>query len=486
MTSTNSSQLVIFGGTGDLALRKLQPALYKLQREGLMDDVCAIIALGRGDSSEADYRQLIKEKMREFLPAHFWDEQHWGAFSAKLHYISLDVNSLKDYHNLAETIQQHPESRAVFYLATSSTLYTSICRNLHSIGVVNEQSRVVLEKPLGHDLTSCTEINHEVLQVFPERNIFRIDHYLGKETVQNLLVLRFGNALFGPLWNSQYIDNIQITVAEEIGVEGRGDFYAKTGALRDMVQNHILQLLCLVAMEPPANLRADTIRDEKVKVLQALRPITADNVKSKTVRGQYTAGAVSAAPVAAFLDETGFEDSNNTETFVALQADVHNWRWEGTPFYLRTGKRLARRYSEIIVELKKHPFSLFEGDPNDLPNKLVIRLQPEENITLYKVNKKPGLGRQMKLEQVELKLDADLHDQLQAHEAYERLLLDVFEGDQTLFMRRDEVEACWAWVDSIIDAWQTAGIKTKPYAAGTMGPNSSLALPEKHGRSWHE
>ncbi|MEX1667514.1 glucose-6-phosphate dehydrogenase [Zhongshania guokunii] len=486
MTQSQSAQLVIFGGTGDLALRKLQPALYKLQREGFLDNVCSIMALGRADISHDDYRKQVKTKMREFLPAHFWDEQHWQNFAAKLCYVSLDVNCLKDYHRLSDSINQHADAATVFYLATHSTLYTSICRNLHSIGIVNGQSRVVLEKPLGHDLASCTEINHEVLQVFPEKNIFRIDHYLGKETVQNLLVLRFGNALFGPLWNSQYIDNIQITVAEDIGVEGRGDFYAKTGALRDMVQNHLLQLLCLVAMEPPANLRADTIRDEKVKVLQALRPITAANVKAKTVRGQYIAGAVNAAPVAAFLDETGFEDSETTETFVALQADLHNWRWEGTPFYLRTGKRLSRRFSEIVVELKKHPFSLFEGDPNDLPNKLVIRLQPEENITLYKVNKKPGLGRQLKLEQVELNLDADLHDELQAHEAYERLLLDVLEGDQTLFMRRDEVEACWAWVDSIISAWQEAGIKPKTYAAGSMGPNAALALPEKHGRSWHE
>ncbi|CAA0091113.1 Glucose-6-phosphate 1-dehydrogenase [Zhongshania aliphaticivorans] len=486
MNNSSASQLVIFGGTGDLALRKLQPALYKLQREGLLDDVTTIIALGRSANSNDNYRSQVKTKMQEFLPKHFWSEQHWQAFAAKLRYISLDVNTLKDYHVLADAIHQYPNSRTVFYLATLSTLYTSICRNLHSIGVVDPRSSVVLEKPLGHDLASCTEINHEVLQVFPESNIFRIDHYLGKETVQNLLVLRFGNALFGPLWNSQYIDNIQITVAEDIGVEGRGNFYAKTGALRDMVQNHILQLLCLVAMEPPANLRADTIRDEKVKVLQALRPITVDNVKAKTVRGQYTAGVVKTTAVSAFLDEAGFEDSSNTETFVALQADVHNWRWEGTPFYLRTGKRLTRRYSEIIVELKKHPFSLFEGDPNDLPNKLVIRLQPEENITLYKVNKKPGLGRQLKLEQVELNLDADIHDELQAHEAYERLLLDVLEGDQTLFMRRDEVEACWAWVDSIIDAWQNAGTKAKPYSAGSMGPNASLALPEKSGRSWHE
>lgn len=486
MSTPHYTQLVIFGGTGDLSLRKLQPALYKLQREGLLDKVSAIYALGRSASSDAEYRQLVFDKMQEYLPKHFWDQQHWQNFAAKLHFVHLDVENPGDYARLAAATKHDVPHRNVFYLATSSGLYTPICRNLNSSGMVDANAAVVLEKPLGHDLKSCAAINSEVQQVFPEHNIFRIDHYLGKETVQNLLVLRFGNALFAPLWNSQHIDNIQITVAEDIGVGGRGDFYAKTGALRDMVQNHLLQLLCLVAMEPPANLKPNTIRDEKVKVLQALRPIGADNAKAKTVRGQYLAGAIHGKPVAGFLDETGFESSDNTETFVAIEAEVHNWRWEGTPFYLRTGKRLTRRFSEIVVEFKKHPFSLFEGDPNDLSNKLVIRLQPEENITLYKLNKKPGLSRQLKLEQVELTLDADLHDETQHHEAYERLLLDVFEGDQTLFMRRDEVEACWQWVDGIIDAWQDAQVKPKPYVSGTMGPSAALALPEKSNRSWHE
>lgn len=486
MSDPQHTQLVIFGGTGDLALRKLQPALYKLQREGLLDKVSAIYALGRSASSDAEYRQLVFDKMQEYLPRHFWDQHHWQSFAAKLHFLHLDVDNPGDYARLAELTQSDSPHKKVFYLATSSTLYTPICRNLNSSGMVDSNAAVVLEKPLGHDLASCSAINSEVQQVFSERNIFRIDHYLGKETVQNLLVLRFGNALFGPLWNSQHIDNIQITVAEDIGVGGRGDFYAKTGALRDMVQNHLLQLMCLVAMEPPANLKPNTIRDEKVKVLQAMRGITADNAKAKTVRGQYSAGAVQGQPVSGFLDETGFEDSAATETFVAIEAEVHNWRWEGTPFYLRTGKRLTRRFSEIVVEFKKHPFSLFEGDPNDLSNKLVIRLQPEENITLYKLNKKPGLSRQLKLEQVELNMDSELHDESQHHEAYERLLLDVLEGDQTLFMRRDEVEACWEWVDGIIDAWQDAGVKPKAYVAGTMGPNSALALPEKSNRSWHE
>ncbi len=486
MNYTPHSQLVIFGATGDLSLRKLQPALYKLQREGLLNRVTHIYCLGRSQCSDQEYRERVHTAMEEYLPAHFWSEQDWQKYAAKIRYVSLEVNTLKDYSHLAELLGQQEQSSTVFYLATLSSLYSSICRNLNSVGAVNEYSRVVLEKPLGHNLQSCTEINNEVLQVFSEHNVFRIDHYLGKETVQNLLVLRFGNALFGPLWNSQYIDNIQITVAENIGVEGRGDFYARTGALRDMVQNHLLQLLCLVAMEPPANLRANTLRDEKVKVLQALKPITADNAKAKTIRGRYQAGAIDGQPVSAFLDETGFEDALNTETFVAIEAEVHNWRWVGTPFYLRTGKRLTRRFSEIVVEFKKHPFSLFAGDPNDLSNKLVIRLQPEENITLYKLNKKPGLSRQLKLEQVELNLDSDLHNQLQSHEAYERLLLDVLEGDQTLFMRRDEVEACWAWVDQIIKAWDDTGMQPKPYVAGTMGPSAALALPEKSGHSWHE
>ena len=344
----------------------------------------------------------------------------------------------------------------------------------------------MLEKPLGHDLGSCREINEQVATVFSEEETFRIDHYLGKETVQNLLAVRFGNPLFHPMWNNSFVDNVQITVAEEIGVGGRGSYYAEIGALRDMVQNHLLQVLTIVAMEPPASLTPANIRDEKMKVLRCLEPITAANVKERTVRGRYAAGAVRGQAVPGFLDEGEYKDAESTETYVALKAGIANWRWAGVPFYLRTGKRLARRYSEIVIEFKRPVFSLFANDPNELTNKLVIRLQPEETITLHTLNKKPGLGRGLRLKPVELHLTDDSEDDNVSHDAYERLLLDAIHGDQTLFMRRDEVEAAWLWTDSIIEAWQETGMAIKPYNSGTMGPTSATALTAVDGRSWYE
>jgi glucose-6-phosphate 1-dehydrogenase len=345
---------------------------------------------------------------------------------------------------------------------------------------------VVLEKPLGHDLDSCREINEQVAQVFEEDATFRIDHYLGKETVQNLIAVRFGNPLFSPQWRNTFIDNVQITVAEDIGVEGRGGYYAKTGALRDMVQNHVLQVLSIVAMEPPASLRPADIRDEKMKVLRALESMTSANVKEHTVRGRYAAGAVNGQAVKGFLEEAGYQDADATETFVALKATINNWRWAGVPFYLRTGKRLSRRYSEIVIEYKKLPFSLFANDPNELINKLVIRLQPEENICLHTLNKRPGLTRGLRLQPVELHLTDESQNKGDRYDAYERLLLDAINGDQTLFMRRDEVEIAWRWTDSIIDAWDETGTPVKNYNSGTMGPNSATALVAVDGRSWYE
>jgi glucose-6-phosphate 1-dehydrogenase len=325
-----------------------------------------------------------------------------------------------------------------------------------------------------------------VAQVFEEESTFRIDHYLGKETVQNLIAVRFGNPLFSPQWRNTFIDNVQITVAEDIGVEGRGGYYAKTGALRDMVQNHVLQVLSIVAMEPPASLRPADIRDEKMKVLRALVPMTAANVKENTVRGRYAAGAVNGEAVKGFLEEAEYQDADSTETFVALKATINNWRWAGVPFYLRTGKRLSRRYSEIVIEYKKLPFSLFANDPNELTNKLVIRLQPEENISLHTLNKRPGLTRGLRLQPVELHLTDESQNKGDSYDAYERLLLDAINGDQTLFMRRDEVETAWRWTDSINEAWEESGTPVKNYNSGTMGPNAATALVAVDGRSWYE
>lgn len=475
---THMIDLVIFGGTGDLAQRKLLPSLWHLHRANQLDRVRRIISLGRSGHDTPAYRVQIADQIN--------DAAESDSFLGKLEYLTLDATQLSDFDALSHLLHNPaPAEQTVFYLATAPALYGTICEHLKSSGVLALPSRVVLEKPIGNDLASCREINQRVLAVFNESNVFRIDHYLGKETVQNLLALRFGNSMFDPVWNSHHVDNIQITVAESIGVEGRGDFYAQTGALRDMVQNHILQVLCLVAMEPPASLEADTIRDEKLKVLRALTPITADTVKKNSVRGQYDDGAIDGQPVRGFLEEGGFAQATNTETFVALRAGVHNWRWINVPIYLRTGKRLAGRYSEIVVEFKKHPFSLFADDQNHTPNKLVINIQPEESITLHTVIKKPGLSRGIKLEPVELTLTADT-DKKQHYDAYERLLLDVFAGDQTLFMRGDEVEAAWQWIDGIIQAWHDVGVNVKPYPAGTMGPAAAQALTERDGRSWYD
>ena len=368
--------LVIFGGTGDLSTRKLLPALYQLQRHNLADRLNRIIATGRGEMETEAFRREARSNREKYLPDENWDEAVWEAFCARLEYVKVDADNAEDYRQLAQLLQQSDTPGRLYYLATLPSLYGEICQQLQNAGVVNDASRVVLEKPLGHDLESCRAINEQVARVFDEEATFRIDHYLGKETVQNLLALRFGNQLFHPMWNNTFISSVQITVAEEIGVAGRGSYYADTGALRDMVQNHLLQVLSLVAMEPPATLKATDIRDEKMKVLRCLEPITADNVKERTVRGRYTAGAVAGEAVKGFLEEDAFHDADNTETFVALKASINNWRWAGVPFYLRTGKRLSRRYSEIVIEYRQQSFSLFANDPQELTNKLVIHLQP--------------------------------------------------------------------------------------------------------------
>ena len=478
--------LVIFGGTGDLSTRKLLPALFQLHRHQLVERVHRIIATGRGEMDTATFHGEVHKNLKKFLPEGDWSEDVWGIFRDCLHYKKVDADEEPDYRHLASLLDENGAPIRIFYLATLPSLYGTICHQLQNCGISNKYSRVVLEKPLGHDLGSCRKINEQVATVFSEEATFRIDHYLGKETVQNLLAVRFGNPLFHPMWNNSFVDNVQITVAEEIGVGGRGSYYAKTGALRDMVQNHLLQVLTIVAMEPPASLTPANIRDEKMKVLRCLEPITSDNVKECTVRGRYAAGAIKGEAVSGFLDEGEYKDAESTETFVALKAEIANWRWAGVPFYLRTGKRLARRYSEIVIEFKRPVFSLFANDPNELTNKLVIRLQPEETITLHTLNKKPGLGKKLRLKPVELHLTDDSEDDAASHDAYERLLLDAIHGDQTLFMRRDEVEAAWLWTDSIIEAWQDTGMSIKPYNAGTMGPSTATALTAVDGRSWYE
>ena len=478
--------LVIFGGTGDLSTRKLFPALYKLYKHGLADPLQRTIATSRRDIDSDTFRAEAHANMQIHLPAEDWDEAIWEQFCSRLHYVRLDAAKSDDYHTLRSLLDEHSADVRLFYLATLPSLYGTISSHLQAAGSVNQHSRIVLEKPLGHDLASCHQINLAVAEVFSEESTFRIDHYLGKETVQNLMAVRFGNPLFHPVWNNSFVDNVQITVAEAIGVEGRSGYYAKVGALRDMVQNHLLQVLSLVAMEPPASLEPFDIRDEKVKILRCLDPITVDNVKERTVRGRYEAGAVSGQAVSGFLEDAEYQDAGATETYVALKATISNWRWAGVPFYLRTGKRLSRRYSEIVIEFKKLPFSLFANDPNELTNKLVIRIQPEETISLHTLNKKPGLTQTLRLQPVELHLTEDPQQKGVGYDAYERLLLDAINGDQTLFMRRDEVETAWRWIDSVIAAWEQAGPPIKPYNSGTMGPGAATALVAVDGRNWYE
>ncbi|MCI4569108.1 glucose-6-phosphate dehydrogenase [Lysobacter sp. CFH 32150] len=478
--------LVIFGGTGDLALRKLLPALLRRYADGQISHDSRIYGVARQAESDTSYRATVGAALARAVGDDPVLQARIASFLELVAYRTIDATGDAGWAELAAELLAHGEARVrVFYLSTSPQLFVAICKHLRDTGLNGGNARVVLEKPIGHDLTSAAAINDAVGSAFTENQIFRIDHYLGKETVQNLLALRFANALFEPLWNAGRIDHVQITVAETVGLEQRASYYDGAGALRDMVQNHLLQLLCMVAMEPPAALHADAVRDEKLKVLRALRPITGDNAAVATVRGQYRAGAASGKAVAGYLDELGNRDSR-TETFVALKVEVDNWRWAGVPFYLRTGKRLAERVSEIVVTFREVPHSIFDESAGRItPNQLVLRLQPDEGVKLGLMLKEPGPGG-LRLRHVPL--DMSFAEAFGGHqpEAYERLLMDVVRGNPTLFMRRDEVEAAWRWIDPILSAWKDIREAPKPYTAGSWGPSAAVALIERDGRTWHE
>ena len=402
-----------------------------------------------------------------------------------LRYLRVDATAGADYGVLAATLGERPGIVRIFSLSTAPDLFAAICRELAAAGIVTPDSRIMLEKPLGEDGASARRINDTVGAMVGERQIYRIDHYLGKETVQNLLALRFGNALFEPLWRRGQIRHVQITVAEQLGVEARGTFYDRTGALRDMVQNHLLQLLCILAMEPPASSAADAVRDEKLKVLRALRPIGDAEALIKTVRGQYRSGVIGASPALGYLEEAGVDAASRTETFVAIKAEIDTWRWAGVPFYLRTGKRLHDHVAEIVVTFDQVPHSIFEGPfSSQPPNRLVIRLQPDECITLRILAKSPGEA--MRLKPVDLALDLGESFKGRPLEAYERLLGDAIQGNLTLFMRRDEIEAAWDWIDPIRSAWDGADDAPRPYAAGSWGPAAASALIARDGFAWHD
>ena len=475
--------LVVFGATGDLARRKLLPAMFQRDAAGQLPEAARIIAVARGRLDEAGYGAQARQAIEEHVPALERTEADLARFLARISYIAVEAEGDEGWMALNAALAPLRELIIVFYLATSPALFGPICARLGRFGLAAQNARVVVEKPVGKDGASARALNEAIGTVFPEERIYRIDHYLGKETVQNLMALRFANGLFEPLWNAAHIDHVRITVAESLGVEGRAGYYDSAGALRDMVQNHILQLLCLVAMEPPARLDADAVRDEKLKVLRALEPINEANAAHNVVRGQYQAGAAMGGPVPGYLEDLAAAAST-AETFVAIRAGVKNWRWAGVPFYLRTGKRLPERVSEIVIAFRPIPHSVFEPSAGPIAaNRLVIRLQPDEGVKLWLMIKDPGPGG-MRLRTVPLDMSFSQAFGVRNPDAYERLVLDVVRGNQTLFMRRDEVEAAWAWIDPILEAWAQSGAVPKPYRAGSWGPSAGIALIERDGRTW--
>ncbi len=479
---SNCCDMLVFGGTGDLALHKLLPALYYLHRGGRLHRDTRILALARSSHTRAAYQALAERHCRAQVARADFDDDTWKSFAERLDYFAMEASQSADFGRLAKALGNDRERVRVYYLATAPDLFEAIASHLKVAGLAGAGARIVLEKPIGHSLESAQAINAGIGAMFDESQVFRIDHYLGKETVQNLMALRFANALFEPVWRAGHIDHVQISVCETLGVENRGAYYDNAGAMRDMIQNHLLQLLCLVAMEAPVRFDAESVRNEKVKILEALKPITGQDVRDKTVRGQYTAGKIGGQEVPAYYFEKNVDNDSDTETFVAVQAEINNWRWAGVPFYLRTGKRLARKTSDILIQFKPVPHQLFG---NGQANQLLIRLQPEERISLQLMAKNPGKG--MRLQPVELDLNlADAFNKQRRWDAYERLLLDVIEGDSTLFMRRDEVEAAWQWVDPIIKGWQQHYQSPRPYAAGSNGPEQLQHLLERHGRQWIE
>jgi glucose-6-phosphate 1-dehydrogenase len=487
--------LVIFGGSGDLARRKLIPAVYNLVLDGVLPPNYAILGNARKPLSDADFRKIAREGIVKYSRQKI-NEEVWAEFERRLFYIAGSIEDPKAYKDLRTRLEQIeanlklPGNR-IFYLAIPPTSIADVVEGLRDAGLVQPPSsegpfsRIIVEKPIGHDLDSARKINEAVSRVFDESQIFRIDHYLGKETVQNLLVLRFANSIFEPIWNHKFIDHVQITVAEAEGVGTRAAYYEEAGALRDMMQNHILQLLCLVAMEPPYSLDPDVVRNARMEVLRCLRPIMGKDVEKYTVRAQYGPGKVKDEDVPCYRREPGVKQDSTTETYVALKLFVENWRWSGVPFYLRTGKALNKRASEIAVFFKPTPQILFNANP-DVPleaNVLIMKIQPEEGLTLRIICKVPGT--KAKTNPVEMNFRYGEAFGAPSPEAYERLLLDVMAGDASLFMRRDAVEASWAWITGILESWNTYGTKWLPeYPVGSWGPVEANRLIESDGRRW--
>ncbi|MFD2366347.1 glucose-6-phosphate dehydrogenase [Pseudoduganella sp. GCM10020061] len=475
--------LVLFGGSGDLSMRKLLPAMYSRDMCNDLPPTARVVCVGRNDWTPLEFIAAIETNARPHIKK--FDQKVWEKFLERIVYVSLNATDVSTYGKLVETLRRDEDITLVYYLATPPQMFARICENLAESGLATPNSRVVLEKPLGRDLASARQINLDVGKVFAEHQIYRIDHYLGKETVQNLLALRFGNILFEPLWRREWISDVQITIAEKIGVGNRMGYYDTSGALRDMLQNHLLQLLCIVAMEPPVSIAPDAVRDAKLEVLRSLKRFTPHTLAQNIVRGQYRAGHVDGQAVPSYRDEPDAPDSSRTETFVALKAEIDTWRWAGVPFYLRTGKRMSDRLAEIVVRFKPIPHSIFNQPTSSFqPNSLVIRLQPDEGLRMNLMAKTPGEG--MRLKPAELELDFNEQFKTPRMDAYERLLLDVLRGQLTLFMRGDELEAAWEWVEPILQHWEQDDSPPVPYASGTWGPAASSALIGRDGLQWRE
>jgi len=481
-----ASEIVIFGALGDLSRRKLLPALYQLEVCGLINKDSRIVGAARADHSLEDFKDIVVNTLNEFVKESI-DQEILLRFTNRLVYQQLDFKDKTSFQKLSDSLVGGNATR-VYYFSTAPTIYGYICKGLDHANLITDNDRVVMEKPIGHSLESSIEINNQVSDYFQENQTYRIDHYLGKETVLNLLVLRFANSLFTNNWDRNSIDHVQITVAESVGIEGRWGFYDDAGQMRDMVQNHLLQILSLLAMEPPADLSAESVRAEKLKVVKALTSINKENIKDKAVRGQYSDGFLDGSPVPGYLNEDGANEASKTETFVAIKAEIDNWRWTGVPFYLRTGKRMPKKHSEIVVHFKQQPHNIFKDSYSDLPaNKLTIRLQPDEGVELQMMNKIPGIASQMHIQENKLDLSfSETYQDERVVDAYERLMLEVLNGNQSLFVSRDEVEAAWIWADSIIDAWKESNEPPKPYAAGSWGPVSSISLIARDDRQWVE
>tara|TARA_E500000178_G_scaffold295296_1_gene301034 strand:- start:1715 stop:3163 length:1449 start_codon:yes stop_codon:yes gene_type:complete len=476
--------LIIFGATGDLSARKLFPALFQLDTAGLLPDDLRIIAVARQEQTTEGFHEELLMRMGSAKRQSMSDTA-WQQFVQRLTYLSADFSMPSAFKGLQTSLSESRTS--LFYLATPPSLFATICEQLSIDGCLSGPSRIVLEKPIGESLDTSREVNETLGRFFEEQDIYRIDHYLGKETVQNLLVLRFANRFINSQWDQSCIDHIQITVAEKVGIEGRWAYYDGVGQLRDMVQNHLMQLLCLVAMEPPNSLEAESIRDEKVKIVKALRPIDASSVKDHVVRGQYGQGVIDSQPVPGYSQEEGCEaQGSDTETFVAIKAYVDNWRWSGVPFYLRTGKRMPDKVTEIIIQYKALPHHIFGEGESAEPNRLIIRLQPNEGIEMTMVSKRQSLRDKLSLQTHTLNFDfREDGDIDRIPDAYERLFLDAINGDPSLFVGREEIEESWRWCDQLISACEQSGVKVNAYQAGSWGPSKSELLIDRDGRSWN-